>query len=235
MIATQLENTIRNKLFGFIVGRFNPALIDLLQVYIIQCMENSLRHTHGRLYTCDRFHIEINREFVPDHSYLASLQYKTEDFIGSYMEEAMYAVTSPVSVEIEVTRQKLNNGISVHGYFSDTQDYARQLCLVVSRIRKNDGGFLFFRLDIPGKYMVGRSGRSDISLDDPGMSNEHALLYLYEHGDFFIKDLRSLNGTIINGKRLDPDEKYEMSVGDTVCTAGIYELLVRKIITTESN
>ncbi len=57
-----------------------------------------------------------------------------------------------------------------------------------------------------GRYIneviVGRDSANDIVLNEPSVSGKHAKIYL-EDGTVFIEDLRSLNGTFVNGKRVE--------------------------------
>jgi len=49
---------------------------------------------------------------------------------------------------------------------------------------------------------IGRDKGMDIFLDDNSVSREHAVLFFYNNR-FYIRDLKSTNGTIVNGKRID--------------------------------
>lgn len=64
-----------------------------------------------------------------------------------------------------------------------------------------------FELDKP-EFNIGRQSKCDIQLDDPAVSSKHARLlskkneYLEGHDDFYIEDLGSTNGTLVNGKEI---------------------------------
>ena len=49
---------------------------------------------------------------------------------------------------------------------------------------------------------IGRSKNNDISLPDPKVSRSHALVRCLGDGDYYLIDLGSANGTIVNGKRV---------------------------------
>jgi Protein of unknown function (DUF3662)/FHA domain len=68
-----------------------------------------------------------------------------------------------------------------------------------------------FPLDAP-ELRVGRAERSDIALADPGVSRNHARV-LREGDDFIIEDLRSTNGTEVNGQ---PVRRRRLAHGDVV-------------------
>jgi two-component system, cell cycle response regulator len=50
--------------------------------------------------------------------------------------------------------------------------------------------------------VIGRSSDAQIRLEDDGISRKHARVFI-ENGDLWIEDLKSANGTIINGRAID--------------------------------
>jgi pSer/pThr/pTyr-binding forkhead associated (FHA) protein len=82
-----------------------------------------------------------------------------------------------------------------------------------------------FRIDAPATegYIIGRSDanssyRPDIDLVachalEKGVSRRHAALVRYE-GFVHILDLNSVNGTFLNGERLQPDVPYRLNIDD---------------------
>lgn len=60
-----------------------------------------------------------------------------------------------------------------------------------------------------GRITIGRNPGNDILVDDPIVSAKHALVvlnkspYMTGLADVFIQDLKSTNGTIVNGKKID--------------------------------
>ncbi len=55
---------------------------------------------------------------------------------------------------------------------------------------------------------IGRSPDCDIFLDDVTVSRNHAVL-IEEHGEFFVEDQGSLNGTFVNRRRIDRAPLHE--------------------------
>ncbi|HEY4716007.1 MAG TPA: FHA domain-containing protein [bacterium] len=49
---------------------------------------------------------------------------------------------------------------------------------------------------------IGRDKGMDIFMEDKSLSREHAVIFFYD-GRFYIRDLKSTNGTMVNGKRID--------------------------------
>ena len=85
--------------------------------------------------------------------------------------------------------------------------------------RHSEGALLprTFRLSLHST--IGRSPDSDIIVDDPFVSWQHAVIE-FRGGRFWIRDLGSRNGTFVNGKRLGPPRPLKpadrVKVGDTV-------------------
>jgi len=58
------------------------------------------------------------------------------------------------------------------------------------------------------RVRIGRNPGSDIQLDDPAVSNDHACItrspseYLEDHYDYHIEDLDSTNGTRLNRRKI---------------------------------
>jgi len=62
---------------------------------------------------------------------------------------------------------------------------------------------------------VGRSDDSAVRLAEGMPSRHHAQITL-DQGHVFIEDLGSVNGTFVNGRRLDPKVKFKLTAGDRV-------------------
>lgn len=70
---------------------------------------------------------------------------------------------------------------------------------------------------------VGRSDICDLYFNDPNLSKQHFVIEEDQDG-FYIQDLNSLNGTMINGVRIH--QKRKLKQGDTI-NAGMIELKVK--------
>jgi hypothetical protein len=65
------------------------------------------------------------------------------------------------------------------------------------------------------QMLIGRSPAAEVFLDDVTVSREHAVL-IRRHGDLYIDDLGSLNGTYVNRRRVDSQrlaDADELQVG----------------------
>lgn len=65
---------------------------------------------------------------------------------------------------------------------------------------------------VQSELIVGRHETCDLSLSDRRLSRRHARFYI-EEGQLFVEDLKSPNGTIVNGQRVN---KTDLKNGDTI-------------------
>ena len=74
---------------------------------------------------------------------------------------------------------------------------------------------LYFK---PGgkRLSVGRAADCDLSLPHPSVSKIHAAILMNREGTLLISDTGSVNGTFINGRRIDYGEARQLEDGDVV-------------------
>lgn len=63
-----------------------------------------------------------------------------------------------------------------------------------------------------GELNIGRAVDNDVRITDSTVSSHHARIFTYLNSSY-IEDLKSSNGTFINGKRI---EKHILRPGDTL-------------------
>ena len=75
------------------------------------------------------------------------------------------------------------------------------------------------RFDLIGGLSVGRSKECDVRIDDRYASSLHARVFSRE-GRFFVEDMNSTNGTLLNGATLQGEAELvdgdAVQIGDTV-------------------
>ncbi|UCD70891.1 MAG: FHA domain-containing protein [Syntrophobacterales bacterium] len=70
----------------------------------------------------------------------------------------------------------------------------------------------------PKRMLIGRTDRSDIYIDDSSVSRKHAVIERKD-GRFILEDLKSTNGTFINGEFVDVrvlNHGDKIRIGNTV-------------------
>jgi FHA domain len=75
------------------------------------------------------------------------------------------------------------------------------------------------RFDLIGGLSIGRSKEADVRIDDRYASSLHARVFSRE-GRFFVEDMSSTNGTLLNGATLQGEAELidgdNVQIGDTV-------------------
>ncbi|MEE4351278.1 MAG: FHA domain-containing protein [Desulfatiglans sp.] len=77
-------------------------------------------------------------------------------------------------------------------------------------------------------FFIGRSLKNDIQIKDSAVSRQQ--LKIFRLGKkLFLEDLKSTNGTSLNGEVINPGESYELTEGDTVSIAHTVVCVDREI------
>jgi sigma-B regulation protein RsbU (phosphoserine phosphatase) len=89
----------------------------------------------------------------------------------------------------------------------------------MSKLHIIDGPLKGQSFDLETQPMfIGRSPKNDIQIKDGRISRKQSKIFRI--GDkFFIEDLRSTNGTCVNGRMITPGESHEVSEKDTISMA----------------
>ena len=64
-------------------------------------------------------------------------------------------------------------------------------------------------------YIIGRSGNLKNYISSTSVSRQHIEI-LKNNDQYFVKDLKSKNGTKLNGVRLSEGEEKELNIGDVI-------------------
>jgi len=62
---------------------------------------------------------------------------------------------------------------------------------------------------------IGRLSSNLISISDPTISKNHATIHMADNR-FYLRDLGTVNGTYLNGNRLESNTKYPLKHKDTI-------------------
>lgn len=79
--------------------------------------------------------------------------------------------------------------------------------------------------NIDEELSLGRRGSNDIVIKDPFVSKSHFLI-VEDEGNYFLEDLKSSNGTYLNGERVL--DAVELRNGDMIKVGNIEFLFVNK-------
>ncbi len=71
------------------------------------------------------------------------------------------------------------------------------------------------RVPLVGRIRLGRDKANDIVLDDKLVSRRHAVIQKIGE-EYFLEDLGSTNGTLLNGQRVPPRSYVRLSLKDTL-------------------
>jgi len=100
-------------------------------------------------------------------------------------------------------------------YFPPTPSSVPPKRLVAGDSLKSESTFTFYdRIEI-GRYKPKRDLPGVLMVDDPTVSSRHCVITQERNGRCYVRDV-SLNGTRLDGRRLSPNLKTEISLGQTL-------------------
>jgi pSer/pThr/pTyr-binding forkhead associated (FHA) protein len=88
----------------------------------------------------------------------------------------------------------------------------------LSQMRSTGTTFIVFqgrRVPLVGKIRLGRDKANDIVLEDKLASRRHAVIQKIGE-EYFLEDLGSTNGTLVNGQRIPPRSYLRLTLTDTI-------------------
>ena len=97
----------------------------------------------------------------------------------------------------------------------------------------SEGKVYSFELKEGGQCYIGRSADNDIQIIDKYISRRH-LKILRRGGKTFITDLRSKNGTFVDGRQIEPEIEIEVKEGAAIVIGmtviGLGESFIREFM-----
>jgi pSer/pThr/pTyr-binding forkhead associated (FHA) protein len=87
-----------------------------------------------------------------------------------------------------------------------------------------------YSLDIKSETtFVGRAPDNDIQIENNSVSRKH--MKILRKGDkFFVEDLKSQNGTLVNGQAIEPGDQYEVKEGIPIVVGDVSISLGKKLL-----
>ena len=76
---------------------------------------------------------------------------------------------------------------------------------------------------------IGRAANNQVCLNEPSVSRKHAKIFR-DNNQYFIEDLRSRNGTWINGHVIESGVRVEVQEGDPIAVGNVLVSLGKKCI-----
>lgn len=161
-------------------------------------------------------------------------------FISIFKKKSLYSDEEELCVKAELvcegkendfnntgTKNNMFNKDMYNNYFSENEDNDRTMILTSKGMLK---GILLRTLDTeeqitisPNKfpYIIGKSNLScDFAVSSSVVSRVHLRITEEEEG-FFVEDLNSTNGTLLNGNSLLPHKPEKIREGDKITLANI--------------
>lgn len=123
----------------------------------------------------------------------------------------------PFSLQVQVPQ-------STATYVAETPDQAAERYQL--RYRTAAGDWQQFPLS-DGEWVIGRAADCDLSLDDHEASRQHIRIAV-SGSEFSITDLGSTNGSLLEGRKLDPQRKLPLHPGQTI-QLGSSELILEAL------
>jgi hypothetical protein len=157
---------------------------------------------------------------------------------ADYINDSLYYTAAPL--RIKVTPDYFVEGVKLHAGFDEPDGEEAELNVTMPAINISNavaeapaqiatsksyiarfeikGAMKQKTLEFPprGRLAVGRTGSSDLILDDISVSKIHASLAIDAAGELSVADTGSTNGTFINGERISYGTATRLVRGDRV-------------------
>ena len=121
-----------------------------------------------------------------------------------HVRDRGYSLMGPIEIHLARNPQLRTGNFKTRGEFHEDPDGTRGPSLILptgERLRLGTGDLI-----------IGRISDSDIVVDDPNVSRHHARI-TQETDSYLITDLKSMNGTTVNGANIT---RHVLNDGDTI-------------------
>lgn len=102
----------------------------------------------------------------------------------------------------------------------------RNYILIADLCSMDNVVFYNYRVSVSERLQLGKANDNDIIFKNPMVSRSHAVLE-HDHGNWYIQDLHSTNGTYVNGERIS---ERELALGDVINIQGVRMIIGRGFI-----
>jgi FHA domain-containing protein len=188
-----------------------------------ECDDRAAIVARGRTMVPNRFTVALGpHDYERLHLYSEALCHELSAMVTEHAEEQRYAFLGPVSVHFELDealetgRFRVRSAVVADAVPADPQRGGDP--------RRSGNPWLevngtTFALSGP-LTRIGRGADSDLRIDDPGISRDHAEVRR-QGGDVTIVDLGSTNGIVVNGRRVSQarlEDGAAVMLGSTAMT-----------------
>jgi len=222
MIATRIDNSLRDRLFGLFLKSDGTAAEDFWKRLLMRSIEDNTVSGIAP----DRFVINIPTGMIESSEQFELIRRNAAGIINKYCLEMEYKQNQITSVELNV----ISKGRHYPEVFSYITRVAHAQNGVIAEIfdtsaeKRRIVGHLL--LEGKRKYIIGRSDKSGICLEHRYISGHHAIVSVGS-GGVVVRDLNSTNGTIVNGRRLEPNCSYTVSLPASVTIGKVFQLTLK--------
>lgn len=215
MIATQIEHGLRS---GLLYPFRSSSLIESACLEIARFMEESVSETGlvpGKYLV-----------FLPSNSHQGkdrgNIEYALKTFLRNFIKDAGYIPACKAEV---VLRYHDSGRIYVKAI--KTNDYKPSVEVVLLKAPSSYSGNSTFMINGSKNIIIGRAEKAGIRIVHDFISSHHLQLSIIDHDVCLVRDLSSTNGTVLKGKRLEPNKDIQVTLPVNIRLAGRFELLIR--------
>lgn len=220
-VLSSFEHRLERAVEGFFARVFRSGIHPLeIGKRIQRVMEDGKSSSMNRTYVPNRYRIELSSK---DHARLSAVEAQIveelEIFVSEAAKQRQWVLAGPSEVQIVVDSGLSAGEFRVKGAEVKAGE-ARPIRppsegpqrVAVLALLGPDGSHIR-RVKITRRLVLGRGEDCDISLDDRTASRQHAEIVNSADGSWLIRDMKSRNGTTVNGANIS---EHRLTNGDRI-------------------
>jgi len=221
MIATKIDEEVRKRVLGLFWKVPSKVTLEKIYSMMITELEMKIKKIRGSLYAPNVYKIMVNTilfETIEKDRALELLHLQ----LDSYLHMKGYHPDDELSISFLTVPHLDNNTIKIFSSHGNKKD-------VLLKFLIKGKGQRPIELEKTGKYILGRGASADITVENSYISKKHIELLLKTPADFYIKDLSSRNGTVVNGEILK-EREYRKIFNKDVIKLGKFNGVILEIL-----
>ena len=200
---------------------------EVWKAKLTHCIEQNVQFNGIRYCMPDRYLITVTPGMLVSDEEKQIFAQKIKYFIYEYGIESGYQIMNDIRIDFIIKETIYNTGVAFFGWVLNIHESVRNIDAIIYNIEQKGEIMRFIGLSVRTKYLIGRAETAKIMLNHQHISHNHAQLIVDGIDTVHVRDLRSLNGTYMQGKRLEPHKLYVLKLPSTLCIGGIYEIVIR--------